>query len=324
MRRRSFMHRAAIALAGVAAGAYAQQRSTAPRIALLLPAASPNETALREALRDLGYAEGSKIAIDRRSADGDFERLPALARELVATKPDVVVAFLTQASIAARQATTAIPIVMVGVADPVASGLVASLARPGENITGTAGQSSTVIGKQLDLIRELRPDATKITALWNPANAVFQQQSVRAAQDGARRLRMNLTLVEARTPSEIDVALERLGSERPDAVLVLADPSFGASARRISESLLKHRIVAVSGGLGYVEVGMLAVYGPDLAASARRAAAYVDRILRGAKPADLPIELETKFQLVINLKTAKALGLAIPQALLLRADEVIR
>ncbi len=315
---------AAIALAGVPLGAVAQQARTLPRIGLLVPAATPNEAPFRQGLRQLGYEDGRTIVIERRSAEGDFTRLPGLAAELVALRPDVIAAFVTQASIAARQATSKIPIVMIAVADPVASGLVDNLARPGGNVTGTAGQNSAVVGKQLELIRELRPGADRVATLWNPANAVFQEQSVREARAAAQRLGMKMRLVEARNPAELERAFATIAADRPDAVQVLGDPLFVANIARIAELLRQHRLLAVGGSRVYAEAGILAVYAPDLAESSRRAATYVDKILRGVKPGDLPVELADKFELIVNLGTAKALGVAIAPALLARADEVIR
>jgi putative ABC transport system substrate-binding protein len=321
-RRRSFLLSAAAL--GVAATVRAQSAGPVHRVALLVPATTPNEAAFMQALRELGYVEGGNLVIDRRSADGDFARLPSLATDTVRSRPDVIVAFVTQASIAAKQATDAIPVVMVAVADPVASGLVTSLARPGGNVTGTSAQAAFVAGKQLDLIRELRPRAARVAVLWNPANAVFQEQSIREARAGSLRLGIELRLFDAQSAADLDPAIAAIAAARPDAVLVVGEPLFVANASRLGQRLRERRLVAVGGTRAYAPAGMLATYGPDLAESARRAASYVDRILKGARPGDLPVELATKYELVINLKTARALDVAVPPTLLARADEVIQ
>jgi putative ABC transport system substrate-binding protein len=323
--RRAFL---AVALAVVGSAppvARAQGGAGAVRVALLLPTdATTTERPFRDALHGLGYAEGRNLTIVRRSAGGDFARLPALAAELVGTRPDVLVAFLTQASVAAKQATTSIPVVIVAVGDPVGAGLVASLARPGGNVTGTASTAGIVAGKQLELIRELRPSTKRVAVLWNPGNAVFQAQAIDAARSAATQLGVVLQLVEARTPAEIEQRIGSLAGDRPDAALVLGEPLFIAHAKRLGELLAKHRLLAVGGSSAYAEHAMVATYAPDLPESARQAARVADRILRGARPADIPVEIVAKFELVLNLRTAKALGVAMPPALLGRADAVIR
>jgi putative tryptophan/tyrosine transport system substrate-binding protein len=320
--RRSFLHCAA-ALA-MSASARAQPAGPTHRVALLVPATTPNEAVFMQALRELGYVEGRNLVIDRRSADGDFARLPSLAVDTVRSRPDVIVAFVTQASIAARQATASIPVVMVAVADPVASGLVTSLARPGGNVTGTSAQAAAIAGKQLDLIRELRPSAARVAVLWNSANAVFQEQSVREARAGAARLGIELRLFDAQSAADLDAAIAAIAAARPDAVLVVGEPLFVANAARLADRLRERRLLAVGGTRAYAPAGMLATYGPDLAESARRAASYVDKILKGTRPGDLPVELATKYELVVNMATARALGIAVPPTLLARADEVIQ
>jgi putative tryptophan/tyrosine transport system substrate-binding protein len=324
MDRRTFVCGSAAAAGIVPLRVRAQSRPTTARVAFLVSTPTPNEAVFVQAMRDLGYEPGRNLIIDRRSADGDFARLPALAAELVRSQPDVIAAFLTQASVAAKDATATIPIVMVAVSDPVASGLVANLARPGGNVTGTVGLVSMVVGKQLELIRELRPGAVRVATLWNPANAVFQQQSLAEARASAARLRMQLKLLSASSAAEIDSVLAEVVAARPDAVQVLSDPLFVANATHLGETMLRHRLLAVGGFRGYAAAGMVATYGPDLAESARRAASYVDRILRGAAPGELAVEQSSKFELVVNLKAAKSLSVAVPRSLLLRADEVIQ
>jgi putative ABC transport system substrate-binding protein len=315
---------AAVVGAATASRARAQRAGRTARIGVLLPGALPIEKPFVEALGQLGYRAGDTVLVERRSAEGDFQRLPALAIELAGTRPDVIVAFVTQASIAAKRATASVPIVMVAVADPVAAGLVSNLARPEGNVTGTAAQLSALVAKQVELIRDLRPGASRLAVMWNPANAAYQQQAVAQAREAAGQLGMRLRLVEARSASELERAFAGLGADPPEALLVLGEPLFVANATRIGELLRKHRLLAVGGSRNYLGTGMVAIHAPDLARSARRAAPYVDKILRGAKPADLPVELETRFELVVDLTAARTLGVAIPSGVLARCDEVVQ
>lgn len=303
--------------------AAAQRPTRMARIGYLSPGANPMQQLFRDELRRLGYVEGQNVIVESRSADGDFERLPALAAELVALPVDVIVAQVTQAALAAKSATATIPIVMVGVSDPVASGLVASLARPGGNVTGTSAVVAGVVGKQLELVRELVPRITRVAALWNPANRVFQQQQLAETQAAAAELKLALRLLEARNAREIERAFAQLAREPASALLVLGDPVFVVHARQIGELALARRLPAVSGTRNMADGGALLTYGPRFDDAARGAAVYVDRILKGAKPAELPVERSTRFELVVNARTARALGIALPQSLLLRADHVI-
>jgi putative ABC transport system substrate-binding protein len=303
----------------------AQQPARTARIGFLAPVSLPaREEVFRQELRRLGYAEGQNIAVEYRSADGRLERLPGLAADLAGLKVDIIVAVVTQAALAAKKATGTIPIVMIGVADPVGSGLVTSLARPGGNITGTSSVAADVVGKPLELLREVFPKLSRVTALWNSANPVFQKRVLEEARAAAATLRMHLQLVETRTPDELDRALAAIGRQRPDALFVLPDPMLTAHFAQIADFAVKHRLPAVSGSRQNAEAGALMTYGPDYAEGYRRAAAYVDRILKGDRPADLPVEQGTKFELVINARTARALGVTIPQALVLRADHLVR
>jgi putative tryptophan/tyrosine transport system substrate-binding protein len=324
MDRRTFVRACALALLGVPLRADAQRAGTMPRIGLLAPGPNPSEAAFWQGMRDLGYVDGKNVAVDRRSAEMDFARLPVLAAEMVKNRPDVIVAMASAAAFAAKQATSTIPIVMFGVSDPVASGLVGNLARPGGNVTGTASESYAAVGKEFELIRQLLPNARRATALWNPANANYQQLMVSEAFGAAARLHMLLRLLEVQTQDQLDQTFKALGTERPDAAVIIQDQFFVANGARIAELALAQRLPMFSGSRPLTEVGTLASYGADLDVIARRAAAYVQKILKGAKPGDLAVELPTKFELIINLKTAKALGLTIPQSLLLRADEVIQ
>jgi len=295
-----------------------------PRVGFLTPGTAANEELFWAELRRLGYAKGKNIVVEYRSAHGVLDKLPALAAELVSLNVDLLVAVVTRAALAAKQATNTIPIVIVAVSDPVASGLVSDLARPGGNITGTSGVGADVIAKQLELVRTLLPNATRVTALWNPSNSTFQQQLLNEARSAAPKFRLRIRLAEARSPQDLDRAFDTISKDPPDALLVLADPMFGSNAKRIADLALKHRLPTVSMVRAFAEAGIVATYGQSFDDSYRRAAIYVDRILKGAKPGDLPVEQPMKIELVINLKTATALGLAIPQSLLLRADEVIQ
>jgi putative ABC transport system substrate-binding protein len=307
----------------------AEQAASLPRVGVLMPASlsdpriPPYVQAFRQGLRELGYMEGQNIAIEFRWAEGQYDRLPALAAELVRLKVNVIVAPSSPATQAAKQATGAIPIVMVSVGDPVAGGFVASLARPGGNITGLSLMSPELVGKQLELLEEVVPKVSRVALLGNPANPAVAPV-VQHAQDVARALRVRLQVLETRDPREIESAFAAITTERAGAVIVLLDSVTLDHRRRIADHAIRRRLPTVAGLSEFAEAGGLLAYGPSLADQYRRAAAYVDKILKGAKPADLPVEQPTKFELVINLKTAKALGLTIPQSVLLRADEVIQ
>ena len=236
----------------------------------------------------------------------------------------MIVSIVTQASIAAKEATATIPIVIVGVGDPVGAGIVGNLARPGTNVTGTALQSHDAVGKQIELMRQMLPRLSQVAVLWNPANMVFQQQALGEALISAARMRVVALPVGVRSREDLERALVALGSERPDAVLVLPDPLMTSNTARLVEMAIASRLPTFTTFPSLAEAGILASYGPDLRVSAKRAAIYVHKILKGAKPSDLPIELPTKFELVINAKTAEALGLTIPASVLARADQVIR
>jgi putative ABC transport system substrate-binding protein len=276
----------------------------------------------REGLRELGYVEGRNILIEYRWAEGKYERFSALIAELIALKVDVIVTAGTPASLAVKKATTSIPLVMVAVGDPVATGLVASLARPGGNITGLTSIAEELEGKRLELLREVVPKISHVAVFWNPVNPVFKR-ALAELQAAAAILRMKVLSLGVRTKEEIEDAFAAIVREQPGALLVLADRLFLYHRARIMDFAAKHRLPGVHAYRELVESGGLMSYGPSYAGMHRRAAYYVDKILKGAKPADLPIEQPTKFELVINLKTARALGLTIPPPLLQRADEVI-
>ena len=278
---------------------------------------------LRQILREIGYVEGLNLAIEWRDAEGKTERFGDLAAELVRLKVDVIVAGIPAATFAAKRSTESIPIVMVNTPDPVQLGLVVSLGRPGGNVTGTTTLSADVSIKQLELLKEAVPRAVRIAVLWNPSNP-WHPIALKGAEAAARSLAVQLQLVAARDPDELNAAFAAMTRERAGAVLVLADPMTFYYRTRLADLAAKRRLPAMySGSRGYVEAGGLMHYWANQADLYRRVGSHVDRILKGAKPGDLPIEQPTKFELVINLKTAKALGLAISQSLLQRADQVI-
>ncbi len=325
--RRAFITLVGVGLVVAPLTADAQQAAKVPRIGFLGNSTAALEANLvgpfREGLRDLGYVEGQTILIEYRWAEGQYERFPVLIAELIALKVDLIVTAGTPAALAVRKATTSIPLVMVAVGDPIGVGLVASLARPGGNSTGLTSISAELEGKRLELLREVMPKLSSIAVLWNPANAwaVGAEKEVRAA---AQVLRMRVQSLQVRTPEEFNNAFAAIVRERPGALLVIADRLFLHNRARIVDFGAKHRLPGMYPYRELVEAGGLMSFGPSYPGMHRRAAYYVDRILKGARPADLPVEQPAKFELVINLKAAKALGLTIPPSLLQRADEVIQ
>ena len=280
------------------------------------------DEAFRHGLRDLGYVEGQNIAIEYRWAEGQLDRLPDLAAELVRLKVDVIVASSTPTALAAKNATRTIPIVFVTAGDPVGSGLVAGIARPGGNITGLSLLAPEIVAKQLQLLKEAVPQASRVAVLSNPANP-YTALMVKETEAAARSLGMWVQLLGVRGADAFDSAFSAVTKGRASALFVLFDPFLFAHRTRIAEFANKNRLPAMYPHREYAETGGLMAYGADIRDNFRRAATYVHKILTGTKPADLPVEQPTKFELVINLKTAKALGLTIPQSLLLRADQVI-
>jgi putative ABC transport system substrate-binding protein len=286
---------------------------------------SPDQIAFYEELRQRGYVEGKNLVVERRNAAGQADQLPALARELVALGPDLIVAVSPQPSRAVKDATSTIPIVMMLVADPVRVGLVASLARPGGNMTGV---STLVPGgfmaKLLDLLHQVVPKATRIAVLVNPDNEVMRILAAQEIPEAARQMGVQIHIMQARTPDEIEPALNAAVGERVEALLMNADPVWNSPPSRLPQFAARTGLPAIYLLRTQAQAGGLMSYGPNFPDLFRRAATYVDRILKGAKPEDLAIEQPTKFELVINLKTARALGITIPKELLLRADEVIQ
>jgi putative ABC transport system substrate-binding protein len=307
----------------------AQQPGKIARIGFLSlnMAGNPRGTdSFRQGLREHGYVEGRNVVIEYRDAERKFERFPALAAELIALKVDVIVAPSVVASQAAKQATKTIPIVFAGVADPVADGLVASLARPGGNVTGLSSLAPQLVAKRLELLKEAVPGVSRVAILWQPGSGMegTDKKTLKDAEVAARALGVRLQVVEARGPAELQRAYADMTRERANALVVLGTPMFFTERERIAGLAIGNRLPAMFSTRQFVEVGGLMAYGASLDDLLRRTATYVDRLLKGAKPADLPVEQPTKFELVISLKTAKALGVTIPQALLLRADEVIQ
>jgi putative ABC transport system substrate-binding protein len=285
----------------------------------------PAFDALRDGLRTAGWVEGGNLRVDYRAAGGKTDQLPALAQELVDLRPDLIVASAPQPSRAAKNATSTVPIVFIGVADPVRVGLVESLARPGGNVTGVATLvPGGFIAKQLDVLKQAVPKATRIAVLINPTNEVTSALFPLEGPPAARQLGVQLQMLEVRSPEGIQGAIDAAVQAKADALWILGDPIFNNPVQRIPDLAARARLPALYLLGEQVAAGGLMSYGPDFIELYRRAALYVDKVLKGAKPADLAVEQPTKFQLVINLKTAKALGITIPQSLLARADEVIQ
>jgi putative ABC transport system substrate-binding protein len=316
---------AVILLAGVVAAPVAlhAQSSKTARVGVLLPSDDSTTTflpAFRQGLRDLGYVEGRMVSLEVRSANGRTDRLPGLARELVRMKVDVLVTITSPGVRAAREATSTIPIVAGAVDDAVEQGFVASLAHPGGNVTGVSWLNTELSAKRLELLKEALPEVTRVAVL---REAVGGASSIRATTTAARALRVHLQIFELRDPNELPTVFAAMAKERIEALTVLPGPLITSQIPGIVELASRTRLPAVFPEARFVEAGGMMSYGPNLAEMYRRAAGYVDKILKGVKPSNLPVEQPTKFESIINLKTAKALGLTIPQSLLLRADQVI-
>ena len=327
MERRTFVCNAAASAFIASIGVKAQRVEHLPRIGLL-SAFSPSDSAgwydaLRRGLRELGWIEGQNLRIEYRYAEGRADRLPTLAGELVRLKVDIIVTATTTDGIPAMEATKTIPIVMASAADPVGAGMVESLARPGGNVTGLSQIVPELVGKRLEILREIIPGLSRVAALWNPegrASAASWQE----LQVPADKLGIRLHSLEARSPKDFDGAFADAVRMRVGALAIMPGPLFAGNLRRIADLAVRNRLPAVFHLREFADAGGLVTYGPDRTDMFRRAAAYVDKILKGARPGDLPIERPTRFELVVNLKTAKAIGVTIPQSLLLRADEVIQ
>ena len=317
----------AFVLVVTGAVAQAQQPKKIPRIGLLSAgsssAGSPRIEAFRQGLRELGYEEGKSVTIEYRYAEGKLERLANLAAELVRLKMDAIVSGGTPQLLAAKDATTTIPIVMAFAGDPVGQGFVASLARPGGNITGLSSVSPELSGKRLELLKETVPTLSRAAVLWNPADPGIKI-NFDGTEAAARVLGVKIQSVEVRSPNDFDGAFKALIAGRAQGLNVLQANLINEHRTRIAKFAAHNRLPTMFGEEGLMDAGGLMSYGPDYRDLFRRAATYVDKILKGARPADLPVEQPTKFELVINLKTAKQIGLTIPPNVLARADRVIR
>jgi putative ABC transport system substrate-binding protein len=324
--RRAFLATLTGGLLAAPLAAEAQQAGKVWRIGYLDQGSAarnrPYLEALRQGLRDLGWVEGQNIAFEVRFAEGKTDQLPSLAAELVRLGVDIIVTSTTPAALAAKQATKTIPIVIGFAADPVGSGIVASLARPGGNITGWTHLGLDLRPKYLALLKEAVPTAHRFAVLWNPTNPVHKP-SLKGIEAAAERLKVELHLVGVQDPKDLESTFSAMAGGRVEALVVFPDGMFLAQTPLIIGLAARHRLPTMYGVKEYAEAGGLMTYGPNVSDMFRSGASFVDKILKGAKPAELPVEQPTKFELVINLKTAKALGLTVPQALLARADEVI-
>jgi putative ABC transport system substrate-binding protein len=325
--RRTFVSAAAGALLVKAFPANTQPAKKLPRIGVLVPGALATTShivaALTQGMREHGYVEGQNVVVERRFADNRAERISEIAAELVRLKVDVIVTSSDVGVAAVTQQTQTIPIVMANSTDPVGTGFVASLARPGGNVTGLTGISPELSAKRLEVLKEIVPGLTRVAIIWNPdlRGAVFDYKETESA---ARALRLQLQAVEVSRADDFDRAFAALTTGRAEALIVVGSPLAFTNRGQIASLAQKHRLPTLYGQREYVDAGGLIAYGPNLADAWRRAATFVEKILKGAKPGELPIEQPTKFELVINLKTAKALVLTIPPSLLRRADEVIQ
>ncbi len=306
--------------------AYAQQPASPRRIGVLLvlfSQESKEAQAFRQGLRDAGYAEGRDVVIEWRSADGDYDQVPRLVGDLVQRKVDLIVVDSTVAAGAAKRATSTIPIVMATIADPVGTGLVASLAHPGGNVTGLSMMTTDLSAKRLQLLKEAIPRLTRVAVLWNP-DTPYHPRAVEEIKAVAPSLSIKLSFVGARTSKDFSAAFSAVSRAHAQALYVIIDPHFFNHRMTLLALASKARLPVIYGEKNFAEAGALMSYGPNFGDMFRRSAGYIDKILKGAKPGELPVQQPTKFELVINLKTAKALGITIPQSVLLQADEVIR
>ena len=327
MDRRTFLGALASCLLAAPVGAEAQQAGKVYRIGLLDysapdPARQAWWKAFRQQMRLLGYVEGQNVRFEARSAQSDYDQLQKIAAELVGRKMDLIVTGGTNAGIAAKRATSTIPIVTASGGDPVASGVAASLSHPGGNLTGMTSINSELAAKRLELLRNVAPRASRVAILWDERNA-GNRLGMDDAEAAAKTLGLTIRSVPMRSPEALEAAFATVVRDRADALIIFTISSLFPYRRRLAELAVKHRLPTVVGVREYVEAGCLASYGTDYPDLFRRAATFVDKILKGAKPGDLPVEQPTKFELVINLKTAKALGLTISPSLLQRADQVI-
>lgn len=325
MRRRSFIGLLSCAAGTWPLGARTQQPAKIYRIGILTLGVGPSTliaAAFRQGLREHGYVAGQNIALAYRFAEGRTDRLPAMATELVRMNVDIIVTESTAAAVVAKQATQTIPIVMAIAADVVGAGLVTGLARPGGNITGFSMVIKGVMGKRLQLLKEVAPKTSLVGVIWNPSNPSHERQ-LGEIEAAARSLGLQLQPVETRNPADLDAAFKAMISARANAVFIFGDGMMFKERTRIVEFARSSGLPGLFADREFAEAGGLMVYGPNLASHFRRAAVYVDKILKGAKPGDLPIQQPTMFELIINMKTAEALGISIPESVLVRVDELI-
>ena len=313
----------ALGLLATPLAAEAQQAMKVYRIGVLGNENNPPWDGFRRGLRDLGYVDGRNLSMEWRWSEGKPDRFPALAMELVALRPDVIVASGTQGVRAAMEATSAIPIVMTTSSYPEKIGLVKSLSRPGGNVTGLSNVGPELSGKKLELLKEIAPKVSRVAVLWNPASTV-EPLALQELLTAAPAVGVEIQSVEVRSPDDFSAAFAAVSSSRVHAMLALGNPINFKGRQLIADFALRNRLPSIYDERLFVDAGGLMSYAPSFTDSFRRAAMYVDKILKGAKPADLPVEQPTKFELVINARTAKILGLTIPQSVLLRADEIIQ
>jgi len=328
MIRRGFLFAlvALVARLGLPSPADAQQPTSPRHIGVLLALFSQESKeaqAFRQGLRDAGYVEGRDVVIEWRSASGDYDQVPRLVSELIRSRVDVIVVDTTVATRAAKRATSTVPIVMATIADPVGTGLVASLAHPRGNVTGLSVMTTDLSAKRLQLLKEAIPRLTRVAVLWNP-DTPYHSKAIEEIKAVAPSLSINLSFVEARTSENFSAAFSAASRAHAQALYVIIDPYFFNHRMTLLALASKARLPVIYGEKNFAEAGALMSYGPNFGDMFRRSAEYVDKILKGAKPADLPIEQPKEYEFVINLKTAKALGLTIPDSIRLRADEVIR
>jgi putative ABC transport system substrate-binding protein len=322
VRRRDFIN----AIAGSAAvwplAGRAQQSRKVPLIGVLWPNPPSSFEFIRQGLSDLGYVEGKNVSFEFRWAEGSLDQLPELALELVRIPVDLIITLAPPATLAAQRATPTIPIVFVAMGDPLASGVVASLARPGANLTGTTRMIPEMSAKHVELLKEIYPALSNLAVLWNPNNS-SNPPALRAVETSARSLSLQIRPLEVRAVADLNKVFIAIGQERADGILFIADPIFFIHLKRMVDFTTATRLPAICNFIEFPKFGGLMGYAPSLRDEFRQAAKQIDQILKGANPANLPIEQPTKFQLVINLKTAKMLGIDVPPTLLARADEVI-
>ena len=319
----------AVMLLAIAVIAEAQQPKKVPQIGVLrsvplTPGAKTYSETFRQGLRELGWVAGQNVMIEHRYAEGKYERLPDLAAELVRLNVNVIFAGDSSAALATKRATSTIPIVFNTLGDPVRTGLVTSLARPGGNLTGLAGLGPELSGKRLELLKEIVPALTRVALLVNPSNPDIADPTIQETEVAARSLAVQLQVVKVSEPDKLEGAFSAMTRERANAVMVVSDPMFAGQRQRILGLVEKSRLPAIYVETSWVPGGGLMSYAPSLPGQFWRAATYVDKILKGAKPADLPVEQPKKFEFIVNLKAAKQIGLTIPPNVLARADKVIR